>query len=838
MTFLNTAMLLGFAAVAVPVLIHLLHRRQPRSVDWGAMQFLSASLPARSRRLQIEDGVLLCLRCLALACLALAAARPFVPGAPAVPWFVVMPGLLLAVLCVGIAATVWTREALRRRLLRTAVAGLAIAVSASLLEHRIQTRRWAAPGGGDTVVILDASRSMALAADGRTTFDRAVDEADAVVAALRPGDACAIILGGPAPRPLVAHLTADRDELRRALRSAACRPAGGAMDVPEALNLAGALLTGGTSASRTIVVLTDGQAAGWDHRADPRWQRVTSGFRALPAPPRILCRRIPSPKSFRNAVVSDLVFSRRVIGTDRPVGVRVTVANAGTAPLRPLTVELHVDGQPVDRASLGKDLAPRGADEVRFNAGFDTPGCHLVTARIVAGDDLPDDDALDQVIYVPDRLPVLIVEGSATERFFFRKTSSLIRSALMPRPVARDRELPAPEPASLVAATVVEASDAAAIPDLAPYRAVILADVPRLPAAVADRLAAFVKEGGGLLIAPGGRAEPAFYNAWQTPAGEPVTPARLGPRLHPDDPLRLDAGSLTHPALALVAAPDASDARFGLVSAYWRMTPHEAAGGLHAGARLESGDPWLAERQLGKGRVLMTSTALDRRDSNLPLLECFVPIVHEVVAFLAAPSLVSGILRPGTEWTLTGALPDAVAGWPGSNVVAVVLPDGDTQPVACDRLGRRFVIRCADTREPGLYRMRLPAALARAAGIASNSLSEALFTVRAPAGTTLTGALADADIAALRRHVNLFFPASQDELLMILSGAIPGQDLWRVLAVCALLILLAESALTRWIALNRRIRRPEAIVLRSAAAQVEDTRDRFAAWREAPARER
>ena len=40
MTFLNLAMLAGLAAVAIPIIIHLLNRQRATIVDWGAMRFL------------------------------------------------------------------------------------------------------------------------------------------------------------------------------------------------------------------------------------------------------------------------------------------------------------------------------------------------------------------------------------------------------------------------------------------------------------------------------------------------------------------------------------------------------------------------------------------------------------------------------------------------------------------------------------------------------------------------------------------------------------------------------------------------------------------------------
>ncbi len=88
MSFLNPIMLAGIAAVAVPIIIHLLNRRKFQKVIWAAMRFIQTSVEQNQRRLRLEDMILLALRCLLLALLALALARPAIlsnAGCPPAP---------------------------------------------------------------------------------------------------------------------------------------------------------------------------------------------------------------------------------------------------------------------------------------------------------------------------------------------------------------------------------------------------------------------------------------------------------------------------------------------------------------------------------------------------------------------------------------------------------------------------------------------------------------------------------------------------------------------------------------------------------------------------------
>ena len=80
MGLLAPLFLLGLAAVAVPVLIHLRLRHRTQMVAFPSLMFISKA-PYRSvRRRRLRDLLLLALRCLALALLAVAFARPLLQG--------------------------------------------------------------------------------------------------------------------------------------------------------------------------------------------------------------------------------------------------------------------------------------------------------------------------------------------------------------------------------------------------------------------------------------------------------------------------------------------------------------------------------------------------------------------------------------------------------------------------------------------------------------------------------------------------------------------------------------------------------------------------------------
>ena len=80
MNFLNPLFLFGLGAAAIPVLIHLLTRRKPREVRFPSLDFLAEVNQSEIRRLRLKQWLLLLLRTLAVALLALALARPSLQG--------------------------------------------------------------------------------------------------------------------------------------------------------------------------------------------------------------------------------------------------------------------------------------------------------------------------------------------------------------------------------------------------------------------------------------------------------------------------------------------------------------------------------------------------------------------------------------------------------------------------------------------------------------------------------------------------------------------------------------------------------------------------------------
>ncbi len=200
MSFLVPLFLLGLAAVAIPVLVHLTRKQRKGVVSFPSLMFLEKIPFQEQRRRRIRNWLLLALRAGAVALLALAFARPFFAEEDA--------------------------------------AGMA------------------AGGPREVVVLLDRSYSMEV----EDQFRRGVDAAREALDGLGPLDRASLVVFDQGAT-VTARSTADRLLLRAALDTVA--PGSGGTRYGPALKAAQTILEESELPRGEVVLVTDFQSRGW-----------------------------------------------------------------------------------------------------------------------------------------------------------------------------------------------------------------------------------------------------------------------------------------------------------------------------------------------------------------------------------------------------------------------------------------------------------------------------------------------------------------------------------------------------------------------------------------------
>ena len=204
MSFLAPLFFAGLAAVAVPILVHLIQRERKTIVEFPSLMFIRR-IPYQSvRRRRIRNWLLLAVRLAALALIVLAFARPF----------------------------------FRRQELAAATQN----------------------GARELVILLDSSYSM----EYGDRWSRATAAARNAVGGLRAGDRASLVLFSTGAEARV-RSSADRGKLTSAIAAAA--PGPGATRFAPALKLAGSLLADSALPRREVVLISDFQRRGWEESA-------------------------------------------------------------------------------------------------------------------------------------------------------------------------------------------------------------------------------------------------------------------------------------------------------------------------------------------------------------------------------------------------------------------------------------------------------------------------------------------------------------------------------------------------------------------------------------------
>ncbi len=607
-----------------------------------------------------------------------------------------------------------------------------------------------ARGPQAAVLIVDDSFTAGYRLDGRTLLGRAVDEAARLLTQLGPEAEVAVVRaseGAVHPTELSREHLRLRDQL--ADLSPTARPA----DLDRALARAAQLLSGSNHARRTIYLLSPLTTAAL-RGADPPWGADGPTLEVLD---------IRNGAALPNLAVVGLRVEPDPGAGSRGIAAVAEIANHSLLPAAGVTVNLKVAGQIIARGQV--DLAPGETKHKRFLATL-PPGRRSAEVAVeLPTDALPADDRRHAMAQLRDEVRVLLVDGDPhaarhDDELFY------VEAALRPG----DRA----EAGTVVTKITPDELDDA---ELEQHDVVVLANVAALPADPVARLAAWVTAGGGLLVAPGDRVDPAAYERTMLPLlpqslRDPIDTAwGAAPDERAARALHLTKWEADHPIFAPFArdAPGLSDARFTKIVLLGPTTDTDDRKVL---ARFTNGAAALVEARKGDGRLLLYASTLDRDWNDLPIHPGYLPLIQESVRHLA---------RRRVEGAAAAMLVGQGTSLPTLDLrkLEVRGPEHTGAVFEGARIEGRRAVRFTGTDAPGIYRV---------------------------IGTDRTGATRDRD--ELEFAVNLD-PRGSD-LSPAPANLIPGAgagvetrsrpserrvELWHALAAALLVLLLVESVL-------------------------------------------
>ena len=541
-----------------------------------------------------------------------------------------------------------------------------------------------------TVVLVDNSLSMQFRDGQETRLERAKTLARQFLDGISVPDSAVVLplvtdeADTEAEPPL---LGADAAALWDQMRAISASHA--AVDATAAVQRAVEILQASTAPRRRLMLLTDLTVHGWE---DFR----VSDLARVPEDLVVHVIRLGSPQRDANALISDVRVTEPPFIEQTPLDVTVWVRNDSDEPVRNLRVDLLLGGE-----TVGQQLTDLAADEevaVPFRIVAPEAGLHWGEVRL-QGDAFAEDDRFYVALQTVAPARVLVVDGDPGTSLFDSETFYLL-SALQPRG-SLGSPLFHPKPLVWEGLEQERLSDSSVI---------VLCNVEALSPQVRQGLHQFVTDGGGLIFFTGHQVDATRYNTLFYGSDTPLLPVALGEpvQLPEEAPVTLqlaDPGSspgqaLRHEALAVFSGDAADMLTRSRFYRYFSVAEDEA-GEADVLLSYDDGRPFLLERSLGRGRVLLFTSTADRDWTDLPTRIAYVPLVHSLVGYAA--QLSQAAQRP--QVFLPGPASVRIRGAQEDGSLTILTPDGK-------ELLSRFVSQedgvaapVTDFTVPGIYRL-------------------------------------------------------------------------------------------------------------------------------------
>jgi len=569
--FAHPAYLWGLLAIALPILVHLFNQRRPRPLSFGAIEFVLRSHRQKARRLRLRQILLLAFRCLLIAAVALALARP------------------------------------------------------SIKPRGVQAAQSSGPQA--TALVLDASLSMRYRIGSKTLFEKARSEALAALDRLGPDEpATAGLCAGPAgfAGGGLSAPSFDRLAVRRLLQSAQATFL--ASDMTSCLAAAAKALGESPVAGKRIIAFSD--LAAHSIRLDappplvPPPATAPPGAQAL-RPNVVLVDAARGNELSNAAVIATVVRPSASLGP-RGYEVVATVANSGAQPVSGLQVSLKLGAQTVAKGFV--DVPPRGTAKKTLGAVLPAG---VVTGRVELTRDeaqgLDEDDGQDFVVHVPRDVKALIVDG-APSSLRSRDEAFFVEAALAPARTGGRIHAQTLD-ADAAANTPLDGYDVLLLLNVAaPPKA--FAD--KLRQAVIQRgLGVFIALGDHV---DADAYNEVFGEVLPRPLHLIKTAVEPGAQGAEEHAARFGLIEWSHPLFRVFGPAEREGLESARTFRYALLKPE---GQGHTLASYDDGAPALIEKRLGAGRVLLYTSSASRTWTDWPIRVSFLPVLQQSVSWLA-----------------------------------------------------------------------------------------------------------------------------------------------------------------------------------------------------------
>ena len=700
MSFLNGILILGAFAAVVPLAIHLFNRSRFKIVKWGATHLLESVLRKNRKQIQLEQWIILLIRCAIPVILALTLARMVVMNWNSFLFFLLLPlaALLFLILIAFSRTTGWLWGFLSLACLLATLLGAFGFVPEWGLEKKLSAPSGEVPAS--TVILLDDSLSMNTA----NGFSKAQSFISGFLQNMNPQSETAVIQLGGEPALVFDKPTSDPGAL--GLRVDGLFAQGDQISLLSGLDQALSVVSNGKNLKREIILLSDFRTPDWEEWKNATGDAFRERLNSTPNPPDLTWVDFGNSAQ-KNLSVEKIVLSAQTVGIGHPLRVRATLRNFSDESFEGnLLVRLLGDQNESALDEAMVSVGPKASTQVSFTHRFKEAGPKVLHIELSEPDDLPQDNRRSVAVGVIEQIGVLLVDGDPSKEWL-RGETDFIKLALTPfqeNTTAKNGKSGAGlEMKDLIKASTIPADQFRNMDPTVGTSLIVLANLESLDESMVQELPLFVENGGGLLICGGNRMNLSWYNQHWGLEGSNFLPLPMtGSKGNLQNEFEFSKIANTyfeHPALSLFNDPRNGSLSEARIKKWIELDESQARNdpGVTVVARLENGDPLLVEKKWGKGVVMFLTTSIDTDWNNLPARPSYLPFVQQISTYLSEKVLPPKTVSAG--FPLTHYLSEGKA----EVKYHLMIPNGSKRKLIPRKRKDRYVLEFTDTRLPGTY---------------------------------------------------------------------------------------------------------------------------------------
>lgn len=467
------------------------------------------------------------------------------------------------------------------------------------------------------VLVLDDSPSMSVRNERGILFSQAKEAAASILDVMSDGDEAYLLrlstlrsAGNLSPSYSPAELKNALDQFQ---------PSHIRIPFRDALGVAAKIFAESKNYNQELYLITDAQATQFIQHTSDTTDLFDDNVKFF-----LSDVRSGTTTEIANAGITDARIISKIIAHNKPLTLQIAVHNAGASALRNSVASVYLDGARVGQQAL--DLGARNTITPTFPFAPKRRGVQSGYVQL-------EDDAFDAdnkrsfTLNVPSSIRVLAIGATAND------------TRLPSLALDLDRDSAA---AGLFAVTQTTEAQLTSF-DLNKYDMLLLSGLKDFSSSESERIAQFVKSGGGILMFPGKESDMANYSAalFRTLGIPTAQPHKVFGTPTSNTFLSFSKIDFDHPlfeGLFEQQSPKKSQRSIESPKIFAAIQPQVGTRGRSLIA-LSDGTSFLTEYSYGAGRILLVSVEAGMSWSDFPLKGIFVPLLYRSGMYLGAPAV-------------------------------------------------------------------------------------------------------------------------------------------------------------------------------------------------------